>query len=648
MHRKKWVILVFLICLPLLLFLKGCSTGSLSQQSRAVEGKLDLTEIQIDEEIINLDGQWEFYWNMLLEPKDFESNSFLPEYINIPGSWNKHIINDKELSSDGYATYRLLFKIEEDKKLGLKIPRIFTSYKLWVNGEMIAHAGRIGQSRETMVPQYLPQAALFESRQGMNEIVIQVSNYYHRSGGILESIKLGSANQILDKRYKGIAYELFLFGSLIIIGIYQLFLFFFRTKNRSPLYFGLFCMFIAIRTLLVGERFFIYLFPNFNWEVAHKIQTMAFYLGVPIIVTFFMSVFPKYFNRRLVKIIELIGIGFSALVLLTPARIFTVVNPAYQTFAFAAVAYLIITFIKIILGKEKDVWLIIVGGLFLILTSLNDIVFLSIWMNDYNIPILRTIIRTSNLSSVGQFIFVFTNSLMLAKRFSKSMEHEEVMTTQLKEINLNLDKLVKNRTKALDESRKRIEQQKFELEQANQKLQLLSLKDPLTGLWNRRHYDLTIVREWQRCLRQKRPVSILMLDVDFFKQYNDFYGHNEGDECLVLIAQTLKSLFKRSTDWIFRYGGEEFVIIMVDCGKDEALRMAQLVRKSIEDLNIPHQYSSVSPWVTASIGVTSIIPDNKYSYKEFFQIVDKALYKAKEAGKNQVVFLPPRKISVLL
>ena len=124
------------------------------------------------------------------------------------------------------------------------------------------------------------------------------------------------------------------------------------------------------------------------------------------------------------------------------------------------------------------------------------------------------------------------------------------MTTQLKEINLNLDKLVKSRTKALDESRKRIEQQKFELEQANQKLQLLSLKDPLTGLWNRRHYDLTIVREWQRCLRQKRPVSILMLDVDFFKQYNDFYGHNEGDECLALIAQTLKNLFKRSTDWI--------------------------------------------------------------------------------------------------
>ena len=451
--------------------------------------------------------------------------------------------------------------------------------------------------------------------------------------GMLESIVLGSEKQILDMRYQKIAYEFFLFGSLMIMGLYHIILFWFRKANRAPLCFGLFCLFLAVRTLLVGERMLIYFFPFFSWEIAHKLQTLTFYLGVPMIVTFFRVVFPTHFQQRTVRVIQGIAAVFVALILLTPVRIFTVVNPGYQIFTLCVIVYLIITFIKIILQKNRDGWLIVMGGIAIVLTSLNDILFLSIWLNDNSLPLLRSIIRTDNLSAVGQLIFVFANSIVLAKRFSNSLEHEENMTQELKEINQNLDYLVKKRTEALDESRR-------ELEKANHTLAQIARRDSLTGLWNRRYFDETIEVEWRRCLRHKKSIALMMLDIDFFKEYNDYYGHLAGDDCLIMIAQEVRAIFRRSTDLTTRFGGEEFIIIMPEAEKDEAITMADRVLKRIHELNIPHESSPVISRVSVSIGVTSMVPEHYRSSKELLLMADKALYQAKRAGRNQYKYLP--------
>lgn len=635
--RKLYILFSFIL---ILFFLIGCSSKFYNNSSRIVDGSLDISQHDFEKDIIRLDGQWEFYWNQILSPQGLkELNTRQIEYIDVPSSWNKHTDAHKKLSGDGYATYRLSLKTDEIKRLGIKMPRIFTSYNLWVNGEIIANAGIIGKDRQTTTPQYLPQIAIFETQQGENEIIIQVSNFYHRSGGILESLIMGNESKIIELGYKSVAYELLLFGILIIMGAYHIALFFFRRKNQSPLYFGLFCIFISIRTLLVGERFFIQLFPEFSWEVAHKIQGLTFYLGVPLILAFFKSVFPKDFHSKIVKVIWSIGIIFTSLVILTPARIFTIFNPVYQIFTMIVIVYITFTFIKIILRKEEGIGLTVIGASALILASINDIIFLSIWMNDNGSPLVRSIFRTGNLSSVGQMIFVFTNSLVLAQRFSNALEHEEVMTAQLKEINLNLDKLVVKRTEDLEKSRKQIENQKIELEKVNLTLQQLSLKDPLTGLWNRRRYDAVIFEEWNRGLRHNRPISLVMIDLDYFKLYNDYYGHDAGDRCLIQIAQIIKDSFRRASDLVARYGGEEFIVIIPELEKNQVINMANSLKKTIEDSNIPHANSSVGPWVTASIGVTSIVPNMDCSPRELFLTVDKALYQAKASGRNQVVFL---------
>lgn len=151
-----------------------------------------------------------------------------------------------------------------------------------------------------------------------------------------------------------------------------------RKKNTATLYFGLFCVLIGTRTLLVGEGFFIYLFPDFSWEIAHKIMALTYYLGVSLIMTYFMSVFPKYFHVRVIKLTQIIAVAFAVLVIFTPAKVFTQAKPFYQIWTGIIIIYLVAILIKILIYKEKNSRLIILGASIFILSAINDIVFLSI------------------------------------------------------------------------------------------------------------------------------------------------------------------------------------------------------------------------------------------------------------------------------
>ncbi len=160
--------------------------------------------------------------------------------------------------------------------------------------------------------------------------------------------------------------------------------------------------------------------------------------------------------------------------------------------------------------------------------------------------------------------------------------------------------------------------------------------DFLTGLYNRREFDTVIKKEWRQMQRDNKPLSLLMIDMDSFKDYNDTYGHSMGDEVLRRFAQILKSCTKRATDLCVRYGGEEFAIILPDVDLKGALHVAELIRSQTEAHDIKHVSSSVEPHITISIGVTEATPSTGQSMEEFVDQADKALYKAKENGRNQV------------
>lgn len=168
-------------------------------------------------------------------------------------------------------------------------------------------------------------------------------------------------------------------------------------------------------------------------------------------------------------------------------------------------------------------------------------------------------------------------------------------------------------------------------------LHTLSTRDSLTGLYNRRAFDDFLDAEWKRAQRNGYQISILMLDVDFFKKYNDTYGHVSGDECLQKISNILKQLTRRPGDMAARFGGEEFVIIFSMIDSEKTIRFADRIRTDIEALQIPHENSEANNHVTVSIGVVTEIPRGTLPAKELINFADKALYQAKHEGRNRVV-----------
>lgn len=185
--------------------------------------------------------------------------------------------------------------------------------------------------------------------------------------------------------------------------------------------------------------------------------------------------------------------------------------------------------------------------------------------------------------------------------------------------------------------RRRLLQTSKELEAANRELALHSQTDGLTGIANRRQFDHVFEHEWRRCVREHAPISLLLIDVDCFKQFNDHYGHVKGDQCLRDIAQMLHQNLPRPADLVARYGGEEFAVVLCRSDASSALRFADALRIKIEHLGIAHDYSVAAKWVTVSIGCATIVPEVTDMPSGLIEHADTALYRAKDSGRNRAV-----------
>lgn len=227
----------------------------------------------------------------------------------------------------------------------------------------------------------------------------------------------------------------------------------------------------------------------------------------------------------------------------------------------------------------------------------------------------NSVLFVNYINSITLLIISWVISYM---RFKKQIE------------DFNTKKMLQNNNEELKKINK-------ELAEANQMLEKLSKTDSLTGINNRHMFDNALKAEWERCRRHFIPLSLIMIDIDLFKSYNDHYGHLAGDECIKKIAGVLSSCARRSSDTVARYGGEEFVLILPYFEKEDVLNLAEQIRKKVEDLKIPHNNSDISDYVTVSLGVITVIPSVGSSVNDLIISVDKALYNAKKSRNNTVV-----------
>ncbi len=228
------------------------------------------------------------------------------------------------------------------------------------------------------------------------------------------------------------------------------------------------------------------------------------------------------------------------------------------------------------------------------------------------------------LFKIQQQLKIQNFRLLKAKEQAECANRKLLQSQQaLADYNKNLEQMVLDRTMAL--------------EKANVTLMYLCEHDELTGISNRRKFDIVLQTEWQHTQSLHLSLSLIMIDIDYFKAYNDHYGHQSGDNCLHQVAQAIEATIQRSADLVARYGGEEFVVILPDTDYINARQLAENIRGSVQSLNIPHVGNKRQSVVTISLGVACCVPDLQHDFATLLNEADANLYKAKQQGRNQVV-----------
>ncbi len=227
---------------------------------------------------------------------------------------------------------------------------------------------------------------------------------------------------------------------------------------------------------------------------------------------------------------------------------------------------------------------------------------------------------------IASLLMLLWAGAMFSRQIRSELALQERLRAEVTAANQTLEQRVTERT--------------AELQQANEKLERLSITDGLTGLYNRRHFDQVFETEWQRAVRHGEPLAVVMIDVDEFKAYNDHYGHQAGDQCLREVAGLMREHNRRAGDVSARYGGEEFVVLLPGTEEEQAVSRAQALRSDIELKSIAHKAAKTASVVTLSAGVASWVPQRGDNPYDMLKAADDALYQAKHQGRNRVVVSP--------
>jgi PAS domain S-box-containing protein len=391
----------------------------------AVQGILDLTSWNFASAgPIPLNGAWEFYWQRHLTPTDFAHAPppLRTGWIRVPGVWNGYQVAGQPISGDGYATYRLQVRLGDPReRLALKLLDMATAFTIYVNGQQLLTSGVPGKTPHTTTPRFEPQIIDFRPIADHLDIVVVVSNFHHRKGGVWEAIYLGSVDDIRAMRERILLVNLILFGSIAIIGLYHLSLFALRPGDQSPLYFGLFCLIVDLRILTTGERYVMQLVPTLEWEMLLKVSYLTFYLGVPAFGLFIRALFVQEMGPRVYQLILGVSALFSAAILCLPARIYTHTTVTFQLFTIIASVYSFYVLLLAAMRKREGAQLCLTGFAVLFLTVLNDILYANL------------LVPTGYLIHVGLIIFVFLQALLLAQRSANAfatVDHQRLALAQ--------------------------------------------------------------------------------------------------------------------------------------------------------------------------------------------------------------------------
>jgi adenylate cyclase len=449
--------LFILLKILILFFILNCQNHNFQETHPLAEkGVMDLRKWDFNssnysdsDSIVDLEGEWEFFWKeFCISESNCQSDN--KNFITLPGNWNNFLIDGVPINGYGYATYRLkiLLPNESDtskREYSLRLRNILTNYKLFANGKFVVEVGKVNTDEKSSIPKFSPQVVeLPEDLTGEIDLTIYISNFTHRKAGIWEAIQFGRKKDIFSLREKSLSMDLFLSGSLLIMGFYHFGLYLLRKKDSSSLYFGFFCLLFSLRTLVTEEGYFFTLFPNisYNWELTLEYLTIT--ITIPFFALYLKNIFPEDAHKIPLVILASISMILTCIVILFPPQIFTYVVLVLEYLIIYGIIYTIILMILAVKRGRRGAKTFLIGFLVFGFFNINDILH-----NNH-------IVQTGFYGPLGLFWFIFSQAYFLSVRFSRAF-------VQVEELSENLEK--QNKVLAL---------QKDELQVKNFKLEQLT------------------------------------------------------------------------------------------------------------------------------------------------------------------------------
>jgi HD-GYP domain-containing protein (c-di-GMP phosphodiesterase class II) len=431
------------------LFFTGCSR----QPVASVDARLGLANLRdnvgfLRGNLVRLDGEWEYYPGKLLYPADFSDTTSRdvtgrevigldigePLMTRVPGTWAfANGFSEPTGPITGVGTLRLRVRIPTGmQNLALRVPNANTSLRLYVDGGLLAEIGAVSGNEDESVPSTGLAYSVFQPSGDEIEFIMQVANYSTPHIGTWDAPILGRADSVLSKWRFDVIVTALIAGALLIMGLYHLGLFAVRNKDYTTLLFGIICILMAARNLLVGERILVDLFPKTvaGWEWAFKIEHLSAHLTVPLFVLFFRFLFPDEIRRLPVIACVCVGSLWACLTLATPAMVYQRFLHWYEVFLFVAGLYVIGAIAVAAFKNRKGARIVMVGFLMLMGTVANDVLF------SFGI-----ISNTSFIASYGVFLYIFTQSFQLSIQFSEAFRDIELLSEGLKNKNRELETL---------------------------------------------------------------------------------------------------------------------------------------------------------------------------------------------------------------
>lgn len=597
---KKW----FGFCMAIwILFLAYAPIGYATTMTTH-----DFRDASYDSFYETLNGDWNFIRGELFSPQDMKEEIKLgnSEIVKVPYMLNQHLNMDSDRAT--YSTTITVPKSFVGRYLKFYIPFQYSSYNLYVNNTLVKENGSLVRNNQDAVQQMKPQIPSFRVDQTTLQITFQVISFENVSGGLRKSISIGNEQIIVKKQQQHEFWQIFLIGCITLTACISLLFYAFRRKQKEFLAYGIFCAATSLWVFFTDYYLYTAFLNQLDWSLALRLTfimpeiVMLFYVGY--VSKMFSEAIPKKFITFYndIMIVIIFFTAFSSTVMYQ--KLFNII----LIFMYVFYLFLLVSVIRKINWHDLTQVITLVGILLVFVGAIHDMIRISAAGNSIHLTFIM----------LG--IFISIQCILFCRKFALQWLQVEQLNKELISLNESLDEKIRIRTKQLEES--------------NEKLRELALLDSLTGVFNRHYLSSSLEKLYKHYTETNIPFAVLILDVDEFKKYNDYYGHILGDQLLKNLVKILTDALPNRAE-LTRYGGEEFVVLLDATTYSEAFDIAEYMRNAVEKAELEHLGRECKV-VTISVGGVALTEARFTNTTEFLKIADQQLYEAKHAGRNCV------------